>query len=103
MGAVDKKRKGAPEMQEAETSQVCEPSHRSDARAYTHIRANALYILSISHVRTVAQDLAVCHDCQRKIPRENAIAQKGLIFCAAKEDCQKHLLAGGRGCRRRMH
>ena len=47
MGAVDKKRKGAPEMQEAEASQVCEPSHRSGARAYTRIRANALYI---SHI-----------------------------------------------------
>jgi hypothetical protein len=61
MGAVDKKRKGAPEMQEAETSQVCEPSHRSDARAYTHIRANALYILALALALALTLILALTH------------------------------------------
>ena len=44
------------------------------------------------------------YDCKRRIPREFAIKQKGLVFCADKDECTRYLLSrGGRGQRRKCN
>ena len=47
------------------------------------------------------QDTVVCDDCKRNIARQDAIQQKGLVFCKSKAACLDHVMGcGGRGQRK---